>query len=68
MVKILKAGGQAADEVSCEAIIPASSLSGLRTESDPLRTESQIGLCVGVEIQWFCSHSEKTTRIGNALI
>jgi hypothetical protein len=46
MVKILKAGGQAADGVSCEAIMPASSLSGLRTESDPIRVESQIGLCV----------------------
>src|SRR6267143_4853348 len=31
--------------------MPASSLSGLRGQADPMRIESQIELCVGVEIQ-----------------
>ena len=31
--------------------MPASSLSGLRGQADPMRIESQLELCVGVEIQ-----------------
>ena len=33
--------------------MPASSLNGLRGESDAIRIESQIELCEGVEIQRF---------------
>jgi hypothetical protein len=45
-VKILKAGGQGADKSELGRT-PASSLSGLRRESDPMHIESQIELCGG---------------------
>jgi hypothetical protein len=46
--------------------MPASSLSGLRGESDPMHIESQIELCVVVEIQRFrpTFREDDFTRLG----